>query len=104
MAGFNVIDVIKQLQNIYDYQHKSANHLLNITDEVWEEYFPIDPPARVIIPVPLVSPPMIIETGLIAVDPRGPYRKKIIQAEGVPAPRSPVSQAVKAGPYLFLSG
>ena len=34
----NVIDVIKQLQNIYDYQHKSANHLLNITDEVWEEY------------------------------------------------------------------
>ena len=34
----NIIDTIKQLQNIYDYQHKSANHLLNITDEVWEEY------------------------------------------------------------------
>jgi hypothetical protein len=26
------------MQNIYDQQHKSANHLLNITDEVWEEY------------------------------------------------------------------
>ena len=34
----NTIDTIKQLQNIYDYQHKSANHLLSITDEVWEEY------------------------------------------------------------------
>ena len=26
------------MQNIYDHQHKSANHLLNITDEAWEEY------------------------------------------------------------------
>ena len=31
-------NVINQMQNIYDYQHKSANHLLNITDEAWEEY------------------------------------------------------------------
>jgi hypothetical protein len=31
-------DMITQIQNVYDYQHKSANHLLNITDEAWEEY------------------------------------------------------------------
>ena len=31
-------NIITEMQNIYDYQHKAANHLLNITDEVWEEY------------------------------------------------------------------
>ena len=30
--------IITQMQNIYDNQHKAANHLLNITDEAWEEY------------------------------------------------------------------
>ena len=34
----DIINIIKQIQNIYDNHHKSANHLLNITDEVWEEY------------------------------------------------------------------
>ena len=31
-------NIINEMQNIYDYQHKAANHLLNITDEAWEEY------------------------------------------------------------------
>ena len=31
-------NIITQMQNIYDHQHKSANHLLNITDKAWEEY------------------------------------------------------------------
>lgn len=31
-------EIITNMQNVYDYQHKSANHLLNITDEAWEEY------------------------------------------------------------------
>ena len=31
-------NIITQMQTIYDNQHKAANHLLNITDEVWEEY------------------------------------------------------------------
>ena len=31
-------DMITQMQDVYDYQHKSANNLLNITDEAWEEY------------------------------------------------------------------
>ena len=34
----DTINTIKQIQNIYDHQHKSANNLLNITDEVWEEH------------------------------------------------------------------
>jgi glycosyltransferase involved in cell wall biosynthesis len=31
-------EIITNMQNIYNHQHKAANHLLNITDEVWEEY------------------------------------------------------------------
>ncbi len=31
-------EVINNIQNIYDHQHKAANHLLNITDEDWETY------------------------------------------------------------------
>ena len=31
-------NIITQMQNIYDNQHKATNHLLNITDEAWEEY------------------------------------------------------------------
>ena len=38
MKNQNTIEIIKHIQDIYDYQHKSANHLLNITDEVWEQY------------------------------------------------------------------
>ena len=31
-------EIIANMQTIYDHQHKAANHLLNITDEAWEEY------------------------------------------------------------------
>ena len=31
-------EMINNIQNVYDHQHKAANHLLNITDEAWEEY------------------------------------------------------------------
>src|SRR5690606_32752310 len=73
-------------------------------DEVWAEYFRGDPPARVVVPLPLAISDMVIETELIAIDPKGPHRKQVIRAPGVPAPLSPESQAVKAGPYLFFSG
>ena len=34
----NKTNITENLQKVYDFQHKSANHLLNITDKVWEEY------------------------------------------------------------------
>lgn len=97
-AGCTFNDVVKAELYVTDMS------MLAAIDEVWAEYFPEDPPARVVVPLPLAIPDMVIETELIAVDPKGPHRKQIIRAPGVPVPRSPESQAVKAGPYLFFSG
>jgi enamine deaminase RidA (YjgF/YER057c/UK114 family) len=97
-AGASLKDVVRAEIHLPDMVNLAA------VDEVWKEYFPIDPPARVIIPVPLVIPPMIIETGLIAVDPNGPYKKEVLKAANVPVPKGHESQAIKAGPYVFFSG
>lgn len=97
-AGCSMRDVVRAELHMTDMSDIAA------VDEVWEEYFPEDPPARVIIPVPLVVLPMRIESELIAVDPKGPFRKEIISTDAAPKRRGPESQAVKAGPYVFLSG
>ncbi|MBI2854584.1 MAG: RidA family protein [Chloroflexi bacterium] len=73
-------------------------------DEVWRKFFPTDPPARTILPTVQSSPYGIIEIELFAVDPRGPYRKETVFSPGVPQPIGHEPHAIKAGPYLFLSG
>jgi len=83
------------------------NHTRDIAglDEVWRQYFPEDPPARVIYPARLATAAdAIIEIELIAVDPDGPYRKRVVQSAAAPSPLGHESQAVSAGPYLFFSG
>jgi enamine deaminase RidA (YjgF/YER057c/UK114 family) len=97
-AGASLKDVVRAEIHMPDMINLAA------VDEVWKEYFPEDPPARIIIPVPLVIPPMIIETGVIAVDPSGPFKKEVIRPKGVPSPKAHESAAVKAGPYVFFSG
>jgi len=97
-AGCTMRDVVRAELHMTDMSDIAA------VDEVWEEYFPEDPPARIIIPVPLVVLPMRIETELIAVDPKGPYKKEMIHTDQAPARRGPEPHAVKAGPYVFLSG
>ena len=72
-------------------------------NKVWAEYFPVNPPARVIVPIAKI-PPMRIESEVIAVDPNGPYKKEMIHTDDVPTPMGPEPQAVKAGPYVFISG
>ena len=97
-AGCTMKDVVRAELHMTDMTDLAA------VDEVWSEYFPVDPPARVIIPVPLVVLPMKIESEFIAIDPDGPFKKEVINSKSVPARRGPESQAVKAGPYVFLSG
>ncbi len=46
---------------------------------------------------------MLVEIELIALDPRGPYRKQTVFTREAPAPLGPEPQAVTAGPYVFLS-
>ena len=96
-AGCSFQDVVRAeiyLDRLEDYA---------VFDEVWCEYFPVDPPARVVIRSPMVVPHAIVEIELVAVDPMGPFRKEIVYTEAAPVPIGPEPQAVRAGPYLFLS-
>lgn len=73
-------------------------------DRVWARYFPIDRPARTIVPVvSLGSPACHVEITVVALS-QGTGRRRISTADARsnPAPRDP--EAVLAGEYLFLSG
>ena len=72
-------------------------------DEVWRKFFPTNPPARVVVPLRLPSA-CTVEIELIAVDSEGPYRRETITTPDAPVHLGHEPQAVKAGPYLFMSG
>ncbi|MBI2166573.1 MAG: RidA family protein [Chloroflexi bacterium] len=96
-AGCSLEDVVRA------EVHLAETRDLAGLDEVWRRFFPKDPPARVVVPL---HPPSacIVEIELIAVDPRGPYRKQVIATGQAPVPLGHEAQAVRAGPLLFLSG
>jgi reactive intermediate/imine deaminase len=72
-------------------------------DEVWRKYFPIDPPARTIIPVKkLAWLGCRIEITLIAVTQN--TDKEVVRVDRMPAPLTHESYAIKAGGLLFVSG
>ena len=72
-------------------------------EEVWRDFFPEDPPARIIAPADFPTPTGFCEIEAIAIDPEGPYAKETISTPNAPASFAHEPQAVKAGPYLFLS-
>jgi enamine deaminase RidA (YjgF/YER057c/UK114 family) len=75
--------------------HLSDIRYLATLNKVWERFFPKDPLARPDV--------MLVEIELVALDPSGPYRKETISTGEAPTPLGPEPQAVKAGPYVFLS-
>lgn len=96
-AGCTLEDIVRAeiyLPDMKDYA---------VFDEVWQKFFPVDPPARVVIPAKTVVPFTVVEIEFIAVDPQGTYQKEIISTREAPTPLGGEPQAVKAGPYLFLS-
>ena len=73
-------------------------------EEVWADTFPADPPARTIIPISGLGPAGTrIEITLVARAPDGPP-KEVLARERSPRPLGHESQAVRVGPYVFLSG
>jgi len=75
-------------------------------NEVWRSYFPHDPPATTLIPMP--SPGLVIEharieVNTIAVRTAARAKMRIIDAGAMPAWKG-YSQAVRVGNLLFLSG
>lgn len=97
-AGCSLKDVVRAEIHLTD-----MNDLAEL-DEIWRDFFPSEPPARVVVPMGMALPDMRVEIEVIAVDPKGPYRKEIVATSKAPTPLSPEPQAVKAGPYLFFSG
>ncbi len=84
--------------------HINDPRLIAGLDEVWARRFGAGGPARVIVPADFPTENSVMEIEFIAVDPAGPYRPVVITAPDAPARFAGEPQAVKAGPYLFLSG
>jgi enamine deaminase RidA (YjgF/YER057c/UK114 family) len=73
-------------------------------DRVWREYFPTDPPARMLMPVDsVVVPDARLEITLVALRDGGTIRKEVIHTDRAPEPIFHESQAVRAGDIVFLS-
>lgn len=88
---------------------KAEVYMTNMKDiaglnEVWGEFFPTNPPARTITPISMAVTGTVLEVKMIALDPVGPYRKEAISTDDAPKHFNNEPQAIKAGPYLFLSG
>jgi enamine deaminase RidA (YjgF/YER057c/UK114 family) len=78
---------------------------ITFLDEVWREYFPVDPPARnVVLADRLAVERGRLEIGVVALRRDGTTRKRVINPPGLPAPLFHQSHGVQAGPLLFLSG
>lgn len=73
-------------------------------DEVWKDFFPIDPPARTTVPVKdLGVPGLRVGINLIAFLPGADQVRRTIATDGAPHPLAHEPQAVQAGPLLFFS-
>lgn len=101
--------ILEDMGSSLDHVVRAVLHMCDMKDiagmdEVWRKYFPTNPPARTIVPSKLLTTTMIIEIELIAIDPKGPYQKEVISVADVPNPIGHEPQAIKAGPYVFLSG
>lgn len=95
-AGSSVEHVIK-VQSYTPTFDEFSGHL-----SVRRRYFPKDPPASTAIACGLVVPGCRVEIDAIGVLPDAP--KVGINTDRAPRPLAPYSQAVKAGPFLFLAG
>ena len=96
--GASLANVVRAEIHLHDMRNLAG------LDEAWPQFFPDDPPARIVVPAGFPAPHTVVEIELIAVDPAGPYRKETVMAADVPKSPSPEPHAMRAGPYLFLSG
>jgi enamine deaminase RidA (YjgF/YER057c/UK114 family) len=96
-AGSSLNDVVK-VQIFMPNLHHFAEF-----EEVWQDAFPDNPPARSIIPAKLSAPQCVIEINTIAVIPGGGVKKEIVSSARAPVPCIHEPHAVKAGPLVFLS-
>lgn len=74
-------------------------------EEVWQEWFPEDPPARIVMPHQgLGIKGSRVEIALHLVKPDAGIEVERIETDDAPEPTTHESQAVRAGDLLFISG
>lgn len=97
-GGMGLDDVVKAevyLTDLHDFFR---------VDEVWQEFFPSEPPARTTVPVKdLGVPGARVAINLIAFKPPAGQVRRTIYTERAPRPLAHEPQAVQAGPLLFFS-
>ncbi len=97
-GGLSLAHVVKSEVFLLDPYHITG------LDEVWQEYFPVDPPARsIMICDGLAWEGGVIEINHIARIPTSRLERRTIETRDAPAPLFYEPQAVKVGPLLFLS-
>jgi 2-iminobutanoate/2-iminopropanoate deaminase len=98
-GGFSLADVVSSRVFLTD------TALFERMNAVYRARFPVNPPARATVIAPLVAPEFFIELTVVAA--RSPARVAVLtpNADGSPGRPNPnLSSAIKAGPWLFLSG
>jgi enamine deaminase RidA (YjgF/YER057c/UK114 family) len=99
-AGTSLDNVVKTNVFLLDFKDFWA------FDEVWDEYFPRDKPARTVLRASglLGARGDLVQVEAIAIIPGGETTKKTIRSEKVQGPSQECSMAVEAGGILFTSG
>ena len=97
-AGSSFDQVVAAWSFLTDVTQASYAH------EVWREYF-VRPIASTTVGIKgLAVKDALHEVDLIAVDSNGPYRPEVIRTQAAPAsPEADTAQAIKAGPFVFVS-
>jgi reactive intermediate/imine deaminase len=95
-AGSSIGHIVK-VQSYTPSFEEFSGHLA-----VRRRYFSKDPPASTAIECGLVVPGCRVEIDAIGVIPQPP--KTVFNTDRAPRPLAPYSQAVLAGPFLFLAG
>jgi enamine deaminase RidA (YjgF/YER057c/UK114 family) len=108
---------LQKLQKIAESAGTSLEHTVKATvylpdpsdfpgfEDVWKNWFPENPPARVVIPyMGLGGKGCRIEIALKILMPNAKIKKETIETSSATEPATHEPQAVRAGDLLFLSG
>lgn len=88
-----VAAVTVYLRNTSDFQGMN---------EIFQEYFPSDPPTRTTVQTDLVREDALVEMSMIAIRPGA--ERTVLQPEGWPTGTAPYSYGIKSGDTVFLAG
>ncbi len=71
-------------------------------NEVYREYFPVDPPTRATVQAGIAIPGALVEASMVAVGHDG--EREVINPAAMKSPELPYSWGIRAGNTLFVAG